>query len=92
MLAELNARLDNFTPKIDPSDYEDEEGSYDVCIANISPKERRKRLNFGIMQFAVGLVLLAFLLSSGADKVWRLSLFVVFASAAASVYQWRDKT
>jgi hypothetical protein len=88
----LNVSIKDFTPKINPADYEDEEGSYDVCIANISPKERRKRLNFGIMQFAVGLVLLAVLLSTGADKVWRLSLFVVFASAAASVYQWRDKT
>lgn len=92
MLAELNAHLDNFTPKIDPSDYEGEEGSYDVCIANISPKERRKRLNFGIIQFVIGFVLLAVLLSTGADKIWRLSLFVVFASAAVSCFQSYDKT
>jgi hypothetical protein len=88
----LNVSIKDFTPKIDPSDYEGEEGSYDVCIANISPKERRKRLNFGIMQFAVGFVLLAVLLSTGADKAWRLSLFVVFASAAASAFQSYDKT
>jgi hypothetical protein len=92
MLAELNAHLDNFTPNINPSDYEGEEGSYDVCIANISPKERRKRLNFGILQFAIGLVLLAVMLSTGTDKIWRLSLFVVFASAAASCFQSYDKT
>jgi len=88
----LNASIKNFTPKIDPSDYEGEEGSYDVCIANISPKERRKRLNFGILQFVIGLVLLAVMLSTGADKAWRLSLFVVFASAAVSCFQSYDKT
>lgn len=88
----LNAHLDNFTPKIDPADYEGDEGSYDVCIANISPKERRKRLNFGILQFVVGLVLLAVLLGTGADKAWRLSLFAIFASAAVSAFQSYDKT
>ena len=92
MLAELNAHLDNFTPKIDPSDYEGEEGSYDVCIANISPKERRKRLNFGILQFAFGIVVLALLLVMDVDKIWRLSLFVIFASAAVSCFQSYDKT
>lgn len=92
MLAELNAHLDNFTPKIDPSDYEDEEGSYDVCIANISPKERKKRLDYGIIQFVFGLIVLAALLAMDADKIWRLSLFVVFASAAVTVFQALDKT
>jgi hypothetical protein len=88
----LNVSIQNFTPKIDPSDYEDEEGSYDVCIANISPKERRKRLNYGIIQFVFGFAVLAVLLVMGADKVWRLPLFIVFASAAVSVFQARDKT
>ena len=88
----LNVSIKDFTPKIDPSDYEGEEGSYDVCIANISPKERKKRLNFGIMQFVFGFVVLAFLLLAGADKGWRLPLFVVFASAAVSCFQSYDKT
>ena len=92
MLAELNAHLKNFTPKIDPSDYEGEEGSYEVCIANISPKERRLRLKFGILQLAFGLVVFAILLLIGADKLWRLPLFIVFASAGTSIFQWRDKT
>jgi hypothetical protein len=92
MLAELNVHIDNFTPKIDPSDYEGEGGSYDVCIANISPKERRMRLNYGIVQFVFGFVVLAVLLAVGADKAWRLSLFVMFASAAVSCFQSFDKT
>lgn len=92
MLAELNVPIKEFKPRIDPSDSEGEEGSYDVCIANISPKERRKRLNYGIGQFIFGFLLLAFLLLSGTDKVWRLPLFIVFASGAVSAFQSFDKT
>jgi hypothetical protein len=88
----LNVSIQNFTPKIDPSDYEGEEGSYDVCIANISPKERRKRLNYGIQQFVFGFVVLVVLLAAGTDKIWRLPLFIVFASAAVSCFQSYDKT
>ncbi len=88
----LNVSIKNFTPKIDPSDYEGEVGSYDVCIANISPKERKKRLNFGIIQFIFGFVVLAVLLLVDVDKVWRLPLFIVFASAAVSCFQSYDKT
>jgi hypothetical protein len=92
MLKSSNLHFINFTPKIDPSDYEGEDGSYDVCIANISPKERRKRLNYGIFQFVFGFVVLAALLAGGADKAWRLPLFAVFASAAVSCFQSYDKT
>jgi hypothetical protein len=88
----LNVSIKNFTPKIDSSDYEGGEGSYDVCIANISPKERKKRLNYGIQQFVFGFIVLAVLLVTGADKAWRLSLFIVFASAAVSCFQSYDKT
>ncbi|MFN8413260.1 MAG: hypothetical protein U0Z26_12805 [Anaerolineales bacterium] len=70
----------------------DEEGAYEVCIANISPLERRKRLRFGIIQLAVTLVILAILLITGVDKIWRLPLFFLFAAAAGGYFQWRDKT
>ena len=75
--------------EIDPSE---NEGLYEVCIANISPKEREKRLRFGIIQFAVSLLILAVLLLLGVDKVWRLPLFFMFGAAAAGFFQWRDKT
>lgn len=91
MLTGLNVRFSNFTPKIDPS-LDEGDGAYEVCIANISPKERRKRLNFGILQFFVGFALLAGLFVSGTDKMWRLPLFIVFASGAASAFQSYDKT
>ena len=74
------------------ADVEGYEGIYEVCIANISPKERRMRLRFGIVQFAISLVILGALLFFGVDKVWRLPLFFMFAAAAAGYFQWRDKT
>ncbi len=64
----------------------------EVCIANISPGERRKRLNFAIFHFALSMAVLAALLFFGVDKLWRLPLFFMFASAASSFFQWRDKT
>ncbi|MFN8384240.1 MAG: hypothetical protein U0V02_20050 [Anaerolineales bacterium] len=70
----------------------EDEGVYEVCIANISPKERRKRLNFGITQFVISLVILAVLMFLGVDKLWRLPLFLLFGAAAAGFFQWRDKT
>jgi hypothetical protein len=66
--------------------------SGEVCIANISPSERRKRLAFGAIQLAIGLGLLAVLLYIGAARWWRLGLLVVFWSAAVGFFQWRDKT
>jgi len=64
----------------------------EVCIANISTAERRKRLNFGIISFAVGLVLLAILMATGANRWFRLPLLLVFWAAATGYFQWHDKT
>ncbi|MBC7878120.1 MAG: hypothetical protein H7Y59_13200 [Anaerolineales bacterium] len=80
-----NTKSDSFSP-------EEEDGNYEVCIANISLAERRKRLNFAIIQFVIALIILAILLITGADKVWRLTLILPFGAAAASYFQWRDKT
>lgn len=63
-----------------------------VCIANISPKERRKRMHFSIVQFSIGLILLAALILLGADPVWRLPLFFLFSAGGASYFQAKDKT
>lgn len=75
-----------------PSFSTEDDGAYEVCIANISPAERRKRLRFGIIQFVLGLILFGVLLITGADKIWRLGLILPFGSAAAGFFQWRDKT
>jgi hypothetical protein len=67
-------------------------GVGDVCIANISPKERQKRMRFGITQLAVTLVILAVLVALDVNPLWRLPLFFLFSAAAAGYFQARDKT
>ena len=64
----------------------------EVCISNISPAERRKRLLLGVVGVVIALVVLAVLLASGADRLWRLPLFLLFFGAANGYFQWRDKT
>jgi len=89
MLTGLLAGFSSSSPESEPF-HEHAQGV--VCLANISPKERRKRLNFAIVQMVIGVVALAFLLLFGAEKLWRLPLFFMFAASATSYYQWRDKT
>jgi len=69
---------------------EEEDG--EVCVANISPSERRKRLRFGLIQFILSLIVLAALLAFGADRLWRLPLLFMFWAAAVGYFQARDKT
>ena len=66
--------------------------SGEVCIPNISTRERRKRLASGAIMFMIGLVVLAVLMASSASQWWRLVLFIPFAGAASGFFQWRDKT
>lgn len=64
----------------------------DVCIANISPAERKKRMNFGIFQLAVTFGILVVMLYFGVDKLWRLPLYFMFSGGATSIFQALDKT
>jgi hypothetical protein len=73
-----------------PNNNEEESG--EVCIPNISPRERLKRLIGGIIPFALALCLLTWQLSIDANRLWRLPLFVLFVAAASGFFQWRDKT
>ncbi len=68
------------------------DGDGEVCISNISPRERRKRLIGGVVQFAITLAILAALIATGADRWWRLPLLLLFWGAASGFFQWRDKT
>src|SRR5262245_44270720 len=63
-----------------------------VCIANISPNERRKRLVFGVIALVIGLAILAVLIATGAARWWRLALLPLFWVAAIGFFQWRDQT
>jgi len=63
-----------------------------VCIANISQRERRKRLMSAVVQMAIAIAILAVLVVTGVDRWWRLPLFLLFWGAAVGYFQWRDKT
>jgi len=74
-----------------PSSQPDEEAG-EVCLANISPLERQKRLRFGIRQFITTLIILGILLALDVNPLWRLPLLFMFWVAAVGYFQARDKT
>ncbi len=69
-----------------------EGGVGDVCVPNISPKERQLRKRFAIVQFMVTLAVLAVMLLLRVDPLWRLGLFFLFSAATTSYMQALDKT
>lgn len=69
-----------------------EEEIGEVCIPNISPFERRKRLMFAIQQFIITLVVLGVLIVLGLNPLWRLPLLFMFSASTVSYFQARDKT
>lgn len=75
---------------VSPNDSEHD--NEEACIANISPRERLKRLIGGVIPFVVALGILAWQISMDVDRLWRLPLFIFFVSAASGFFQWRDKT
>lgn len=88
MLMALNFSVFGIIP---PSKSESEEiGS--GCVSNISPAERRRRLLSGMIGLAIALAVLAVLLVSGADRLWRLPLFLLFWGAGIGYFQWQDRT
>jgi fatty acid desaturase len=68
------------------------EAQGEVCIANISPRERRRRLVSGIVPLVIALVVLAVLMAFGVSRWWRLLLLPLFWVGATGFFQWRDKT
>jgi hypothetical protein len=63
-----------------------------VCIQNIGPAERRKRLMFGVVTMVAGLAIGSLLILAGASHWWRLMLFLPFAGGAIGFFQAREKT
>ncbi|MBI1800285.1 MAG: hypothetical protein HY259_00400 [Chloroflexi bacterium] len=62
------------------------------CVSNIGAREQRKRLRFGAAMLVISLALLVTLLATGAERGWRVGLFLPFAAAAIGFFQARDKT
>lgn len=86
----LNVRTQS--PKPETSLSNNHKHDEEACVPNISPRERLKRLIGGVIPFVIALVILTWLISTNADRLWRLPLFILFASAASGFFQWRDKT
>lgn len=63
-----------------------------VCIANIGPRERRKRLVFGIVTLAASVVISFLFVFYGVRSVFRLPLFVPLYMGALGFFQARDRT
>ena len=91
MMMRVAVNFSGFQKNPSVSESESEELG-EVCISNISPAERRKRLLGGVIGFVIALVILAVLIVIGADRLWRLPLFLLFFGAANGYFQWRDKT
>ena len=66
--------------------------SQPLRVANIGPRERRKRLVFGMAAIGIGAVIALLLILIHAPLVWRLPLFLPFFAGALGVFQARDKT
>jgi hypothetical protein len=73
-----------------PSQGDEEVG--EVCIPNISLKERKKREKFAIQQFIFTLMALVVLLALDVNPLWRLLLFFMFSAATTTYIQSLDKT
>lgn len=63
-----------------------------VCIPNIGPRERRKRMLFGLLALVLSLTLLAALVALDAGRWWRLGLFVPLLLSMLGLFQAREKT
>jgi hypothetical protein len=66
--------------------------SAQVCIPNIGPKERAKRLRIGTAVLALGAIVAVALVLADAERAWRLMVFLPFWAGATSVWQVYEKT
>jgi fatty acid desaturase len=64
----------------------------EVCLLNIGPKERTKRMRFGAVSLALAVLALGALMVTGASPWWSVLLFVPFAGATSGYFQARRKT
>jgi hypothetical protein len=59
---------------------------------NIGPRGQQQRLRFGFIALAVAVMVGAVVFAVGADRGWRLAVFVPLWIAGLGVFQARDKT
>jgi hypothetical protein len=61
-------------------------------LANIGPKEVRKRLLLGVVMLAIGVVLAVIFTYAGVSRGWYAVLFLPFWMGTVAVSQARKKT
>jgi len=61
-------------------------------LANIGPREIRKRLLMGVAMLAVGVVLAVIFTHAGVSRGWYAALFLPFWMGTLAVSQARKKT
>ncbi len=63
-----------------------------VCIANIGPRGRRRRMRVGVVLLVLGGVAAFFLLQSHAPRLWRVALFLPFWVGGLGLFQATGRT
>jgi hypothetical protein len=63
-----------------------------IELANIGPKETRKRQLMGLAMLALGVVLAAVFAHADVSRGWYAALFLPFWIGALAVFQARKKT
>ena len=64
----------------------------EVCVPNIGPNERRKRLYAGVVYLALAIAVLAFMIAHDTPRASRLLLVLPFWGAGVGVFQYLEKT
>lgn len=63
-----------------------------ICVENIGPNERRKRMLGGVFGAILTALIAIALLTSSADRAWRLILFVPAVMSASGFFQAHERT
>jgi hypothetical protein len=64
----------------------------EVCVPNIGPRERAKRLRYGIVFAVLSLAAAAALIGTGAPRSLRLLLILPFWISGSGIFQYLEKT
>lgn len=64
----------------------------ELCVPNIGPNERRKRLRAGLVHLGVAVLALAVMMVTHTPRGYRLLLILPFWGAGAGVFQYLEKT
>jgi len=64
----------------------------EACVPNIGPRERAKRLRYGIVFAALSVAAAVVLFATGAPRGLRLLLFVPLWIAGTGIFQALEKT